>query len=396
MEESKSNILIECVAKENYDNFCRVFWETLNLHKNKELIIFGAGILGMQFGITLKSIGATSFKFCDNCSLKWGKKIGDSLILSPQEIDGKSTKYFVFLAMEDYYSCAVQLENMGYKNDQEWCNLTNYSEAKLMEDFEKDFDAETLILGDCTAVNIAITDKQKESIATMLYQKDKVKLLATNGMYMRWYYNMFLMSLLNMQKINKVIILLGLDIFNDKFHLLTKNQHEKLYVDLLSKTSGSMEEFLGFQETLALREKKNNAFYNASPKREDNVTDYEIEQGRKMHMKLNYLYELKEDNESINYLDHMLKECEKRKIENIWVIMPVNYEMGEKYFGNDFYVKYQAIKMQIEKHIKEGKGKVLDLSYLLSGSDFICLRSTNEGIRDTGRKKIVELLLKEI
>ena len=54
----------------------------------------------------------------------------------------------------------------------------------------------------------------------------------------------------------------------------------------------------------------------------------------------------------------------------------------------------------LQRHIINGKGSILDLSYLLPQGDFICLRSTNEGILEHGRKliaeKIVERMKKDV
>lgn len=45
--------------------------------------------------------------------------------------------YFVYLAMENYEECATQLEEMGFEMGIDWVNLTNCSERKLLDSFEK-------------------------------------------------------------------------------------------------------------------------------------------------------------------------------------------------------------------------------------------------------------------
>lgn len=391
MEEIK-NRRIECVAKENYDNFCHAMLITSDMRKGKKIVIFGAGILGLQFGYTIESLGMEEFIFCDNDSTKWGKRNGDRLVVSPEEIAEKQDEYFVFLAIENYHACMQQLEEMGYREGNEWYNLTNCSERKLIKDFSRDWEADTLILGDCTAVNISISDEMKDSIADLLYRKNKVKVLGMNGIYMRLYYNIFSMNLCKMPALKKTVILLDLSIFYGKYHLFSKNQHTGVVRELQKISGIDTEEAVEFVKIVESRSENQIMDVGISPNREEHLSEMRIEQERRMHMKLNYLYRLQEDAESIQYLDWLLAECEEKEIENIYVIMPVNYKMGERYFGDTFYQRYEAIRDVVTKHIAEGKGKVLDLSYALGQDEFICLRSTNEGIREMGRKKIAALI----
>ena len=67
--------------------------------------------------------------------------------------------------------------------------------------------------------------------------------------------------------------------------------------------------------------------------------------------------------------------------------------MGEHYFGDVFYQKYNAIRGILTRLITEGGGQTVDLSYLLGSDDFISLRSTNEGIREAGRKKLAAQII---
>ena len=73
-----------------------------------------------------------------------------------------------------------------------------------------------------------------------------------------------------------------------------------------------------------------------------------------------------------------------------------NYERGEEYFGDEFRTRYGEIITVLQRHIINGKGSILDLSYLLPQGDFICLRSTNEGILEHGRKLIAEKIVERM
>ena len=385
--------LIECVAKENYDNFCHAIMMTEAQRKDKQLVIFGAGILGMQCYYTFRELKVDNIVFCDNNSAKWSQKIAGCRILSPEEIAGKMEQYYIFLAIENYQQCCIQIEEMGYRPGEHYVNLTNCSERKLLNDFYNDCAAETLILGDCTVSAVSVADDEKKSLADLLYQKDSVKILALNGLYMRAYYHLFLLSLEKMPGLRKVAILLGLDIFAEKYHLLSQNQHLSMMSELLQRSEIFAEESQAFGEEIKKRAQEKKIFQQTAPNRDSGMSQMKIEQGRRLHMRLNYLYDLKEDTESIWYLKEILKVCEERQIENFFLFMPINYEMGEHYFGDVFYQKYNAIRGILTRLITEGGGQTVDLSYLLGSDDFISLRSTNEGIREAGRKKLAAQII---
>lgn len=192
-----------------------------------------------------------------------------------------------------------------------------------------------------------------------------------------------------MKQLKRVILLLNLDIFGEKYHLLAPNQHPEV-MKLLLRQSGIFDpETASFAEEVQRRAQSGNVFQSVSPNRKSHLSAQKIEQGRRIHLQLNYMYHLNEDTESIRYLDQMLNDCQKHGIESVYLFLPVNYEMGEKYFGDKFYEKYDAIKDTISRHIIAGNGQTADFSYILKDQDFIRLRSVNEGLREHGRQKLV-------
>lgn len=388
--------LIACVAKENYDNFLHAWFTTETQRENRQPVIFGAGILGMQFLYTLKHISHEKIAFCDNDHTKWGGKISECPILSPEEIAGKTEEYFIFLAMEQYQDCVVQIEKMGYQPNIQYCNLTNCTEQKLLDDFGKDLDAETLILGDCTTSTICLEDQTKESIGELLYQQGKTKVLAANGLYMRAFYHLFRMSTNQMKRLKRLVILLNLDIFGESYHLFPSNQHSQTMLRLLEQFGGDSPEAEAFAGDIKHREKNNNILQTMSPNRKGNLSEQRIAQKRRIHMQLNYMYRLNEHTESIRYLDRMLEECRKLEIENLYIFLPVNHKIGELYFEKRFYEKYDAIRDAIAQHIANANGRLADFSYTLDDNDFIRLRSSNEGLRENGRIKLATEIRKFI
>lgn len=387
---------IECIAKEQFDNFSEAVEKTKMLRDGKKTVIFGAGIMGMQLAYTIRKFGIVDYLFCDNDKNKWGTTVCDALVLAPESIAGKSDQFFVFIAIERYDGCMQQLEMLGYHQNKGCYNLKNCSETQLLQDFQQDLDASVLVMGDCIASNISIEDEFKLSIKDLLYRKSKIKILAMNGTYMRLYYNLFMMSLKKMEKIETLVVLSNMDVFGSKYHLFSKNQHEKVFDELCMDCRDVDAEMKEFQKVQKKRARNSGIFDYTSPNRDATLSENKIEQGRRLHMKLNYLYELDEHSESMQYLDRLCKECKDHNINMIYVMLPVNWQAGERYFEKSFFRTYNALKDAIYFHIVENGGKVLDLSYFLEEEDFISLRSTNEGIRENGRKSVARIILNEL
>lgn len=384
---SETEPLIECIAKECYDNFCKVVKKTKQLRKDKQIVIFGAGIMGMQFAYTLLQLGINDFIFCDNNSEKWDTMLIGKTIKNPLFIQDIG-RYFVFLAMENYEQCANQLEMMEYRQGKNWLLLTNSSGNKMLESFEEKNDATRLVLGDCIVSNVSIREDDKTSIGELLNRKNTVKVLALNGLYMRGYYNILRLCKRKIKYLKEVYILLNVDIMSGRYFLLPKNQHSDIMRELYKKSEFSDEEMTEFLDIIAEREKNTDILDMSTPNRNGSLSTEEIENQRRIHMKINFLYRISENTESIEYLERILDFCRNDNVKIIFVIMPINYEAGYKYFGDTFKVRYEKIISVLQKYIIKGKGEVLDLSYLLQEKDFICLRSVNEGIREHGRKKV--------
>lgn len=383
---------IEGISKENYDSFCSSFQKNYNLFKEKQIVIFGAGIMGLQFRYILEELGISDALFCDNDEKKWKekKRIAGKKVLCPNALQGQTEKFFVFLAMERYGECANQLNQLGYEENLNWVNLKNCSETKLLEDFQRNRKVSTLILGDCTSNVISIKDCCKSSIAEMLDGENEIKVLALNGLYMRWYYNLLLMSLKTMPDIKKVILLLDVSIFQEMYSFFSNTQHTAVLEKLRDISKIEKDETNLFINEASKREKKSINLGQMSPNRTDSLSEKELVQARKIHMRLNYLFPIKEQTESIEYLDKFVQTCVEKEIETYIVILPINHKVGERYFPDTFYTRYEKIRDCVMEHVLKEKGKILDESYSLDEEDFISLRSVNEGIKEDGRKKLVK------
>lgn len=390
------NRVIDCIAKENYIHYQQCVQENLYKLQNKKTVIFGAGIIGMQFSYILEMNKITSYLFCDNDSTKWGNKINNQDIISPEELDDKRDSYFVCLAMENYTECAKQLEEKGYCLGQNWIIIHNYSGNKLIHDFCDMRKEKVLVLGDCITSNVSILENKKNSLAELLMENEEVRVLGMNGLYMREFYMLLQMALSKNPFIKKVILMLDISILYEKYHLLPKNQHKDVMECLGNKLEYATEEMNEFFKEIDLRGGKNGDSYLVSPKRVGNVSKEEIENGRKLYMRINQMFTAREDTESVTYLEKILDICNEKEIEASVIVCPVNYELGEEYFHELFFERYGAICEMVECKVKRKKANYLDLSYLLPRSNFITIRSASEGIKEDGRRKMVKEIEKII
>lgn len=385
MQEERT---IECIAKENYIRYQDSIRDNQHNFRNKTIVIFGAGIIGLQFSYLLESASFVDYLFCDNDKEKQGTKIRGHEVISALRLKDNKDQYYVFLAMERYKDCEKQLLEWGYEATKDWYNLKNVSEEQLINDFIGATQKEEIMFCDCVATNISIIENDKVSLRDLLMKESNVQVLGLNGLYMRSFY-MLLQMLWNCnKKIKRVALLLDISIFYEKYPLFPKNQHEDLILKLKDISGLDNEEMMDYINTIESRANSNRNFYMVSPERTKLLSPEQIEQGRMMHMRLNQMFHLREETESVEYLRLFLEFCRLKGIQASVIVFPVNYQLGELYFRERFKVKYGAICDGIKKYVLAEEATWQDLSYLLPKEDFITIRSVGEGIRMQGRIKI--------
>ena len=127
--------VLGCISKKKYDIFEKMILSHKAALSSRTIVIWGAGVLGIQFSMVLKKFCDKEFFFCDNDPQKWGKAKMETKILSPQALENKSSEFFIFLAIEEALDCTLQIENMGYKNGCDWCNLDDEVQKNFVLNF---------------------------------------------------------------------------------------------------------------------------------------------------------------------------------------------------------------------------------------------------------------------
>lgn len=343
--------------------------------------------MGIQLSYVLEKYGLNVYAFSDNDSKKWGKRWGDFPIVGPQQLVDIDN-IFIFLAMERFGDCKLQLEEMGYVHNNNLIVVAEGITNKYVEDFMNKSRAKTLVLGDCMLNVISLCEEEKESLFERFDRNADVKVLAKNGIYMRFYYHILQMSICKMKNLNKVLLMFSVDIFSNQYHLLPANQHKDVLDKICVISGENSSELSDFRREVEIRN-KGNAINFSSPNRSIQNKAM-ISQELKNHTMINYLYQIRKENESLQYLNKFIEVCHENDIECICILMPVNYELGLNIFSCDFIEKYERNKAEICACILKEKAFFCDLSYLLRKEHFMAIRSSNEGIFSRGRNAIYD------
>lgn len=396
MNNNKKEYLTECISEENYFNFHQAIYYTKANWANKKILIFGSGIMGIQFQYVLQQHDIWNFSYIDNNPEKWETKVNEYEVYPVEIIEGHIDEFYIFIAIEMYQECQKQLLNLDCKEHLNFYNLKNHTEHLLLEGFKNIKNTEILLMGDCTLSTVALTDCDKKAIKSLIKEQINCQSLDLNSFYMRTYYNLLLMSHSVNKALKTVILFLNLDIFADKYHLLPKSQHPYLLSQLKAYSKCTNPEIVHFVTEVRKRANQASFLDTTSPNRRANISSEKCEQNKRIHTRLNYLYQLDEESESIQYLKHFVEYCIQQSLRAYFVILPVNYEEGERLFPLDFCKRYDFIRNNISKYAKGTHIHLIDQSYLLTKHSFISIRSINEGIREEGRKKIVKDLMEHL
>ena len=188
--------------------------------------------------------------------------------------------------------------------------------------------------------------------------------------------------------------MINLDTLTGKQHLLPRSQHEELLRMVYETVNLSSTEYEEYMEIVHERNKNVQAeFFTTNKYGNRNMPS---EGKSKVYFRLNYLYELDVETEGIQYLVKLFQVARDRDIKVIPFIPPVNYQLGEKIFGNGFETRYSKNINKISDIVKNNGLQLLDMSYALKANEFAQPDTPDETANDLGRKKITDILTKKI
>jgi hypothetical protein len=360
--------------------------------RDRRLVIFGAGIRGCTLLLILEEYGFTNIVFCDNNPEKQKGRINKYPILSFQEALGFGGGQVFLLPIENGGAIREQMLNAGLREDKDFFYWDFQVYDEYIEEFKRPVKDHTLIVGDCAFSHIALKDNNKVSLGDMIKTylgEENCKVLSMHGMGQRAFYNIIKTLISSRNEIPKrIIILIDLDVFTSKAHIMPRTQHCKLISGILESVSEPDKELVEYAMLTKERFDRFQVEAYTSYKNEgpDNIA--------KLYMKMNYMFQLKKSTESVLYLIKIIELMNDNNIQVTLHIPPVNYMLGEKFWGEEFTASYKSIFKDLWSFLQGLKYNVLDASFLISEQEFADVCTTDEVVNYQGRLKLMDFLIK--
>lgn len=395
---------VTAISKENYQAI--VGWAKENKEKisNKHILIFGAGIRGAEISVILESIGYNDIIFTDNNNDKWGGCIDKYPIIPVKDALDMKDEVLYLVSVEEGASICQQLEAEGLKYNVDFYFPKPDLYERFINEYKRKINNEILVMGDCMFEVVSFEDENKDSLSDMLYGKyglENIKLLTMHGMSLPGFYHM-LKGQINCGMIPSIFILmLNFETLTGKQHLLPRSQHTQLVkaaYDYSPDPDGELEEYVRVtEERLKNIQAEFFTTNKFSSKKSSNEQGKISDAASKVFFKMNYLYKLDTEMESIQYLKKIMNLAHEYKFNLIPFVPPVNYQRGNELFGEvRFENGYGDNLAKLDTVIKNGGFKLLDLSHICDKTEFAHSTTPDETTNYLGRKKIMEYISKAI
>lgn len=398
-------MIIESGNQLEYLQYKSLIEEYRALYSDRQLVIWGRGICGLHLGWVCEQENV-DFVYTDRNEEYWDTYIKldeDSQTekthktLCPAEVLSHRESYFVIVAMERGQEVVRQLEMTGGVYSRDFFVIISATENEVIQCYKQDkVHKREMALGDCALISISSQESNQQSLKEMLEETyEQMRVVAMANVYMRAYYNLYRLMQAR-QDLSRLVLFLDISVLAPKYNELAKTQHFELWENITVNACKD-EELTDFLRTI--QERSGNSLADFSiPDRRKNESREKVIISKRNHMRLNYLFDLREDENTI-YLRKLICDCIRNKTELLLVLLPVNYEEGIELAGNLFSERYERIRARLADEINKYEDddcSVCDLSYLLPKEDFISVRSINEGYRYSGRLKIMQKIDEEL
>jgi hypothetical protein len=388
---------VTTLCKFDYRSLKSCIDENKNIFEQKIIVIFGAGIRGTAFSILLKKFGFNRIVFTDNNEQKVGGFINEYPIIAYEEVVKRKEEEVVIISVENGFVLKNQLEKSGFVENVNYFYVENHLYDLYLNEFIDTRHVETLIMGDCGITDISKTDDDFTNLGELLKQKlgeDGTKVLAVHAMGMRAFYHILSAHLNYISVPERVVIMANFETFTGKQHLLPRSQHARL-IQMISEAVGNRdEELVEYVKVTKERFENFKVDYFASSK--DTLKKMSREKNDKIVIRMNYMYDLKEDNECIVYMKKIIELCRQRQIKLFFFIPPANYMYAQELYGDLFTKKYKANVSKLTKLVNSEAVDVLDLSYVLTKYQFADIHTIDETTNYEGRKIVSDKLAEKI
>lgn len=377
---------VTTLCKYDYKALKQCIEENASLFHDKEIVIFGAGIRGTAFSIMLEKFGYTNIVFTDNNPEKVGGYINEFRIIDYKEVEKEKEKLIVLISVENGFALKKQLEKSGFVENVNYFYVENHLYDLYIEEFSRRGQIDNLIMGDCGITDISKADSDYTNLGELLKQKlgdNTTKVLAVHAMGMRAFYHILSVHIQYVSKIKNVVIMANFETFTGKQHLLPRSQHANLIQRISQSIENKDDELNEYVKITKERFDNFQMDYFASSKSIKKKMNRNIND--KLVIGMNYMYELNEDNECIQYMKKIIALCKTNAINLLFFIPPANYMYAEELYGKVFAEKYNKNVSKLRDILQYENIELLDMSYMLESNQFAEIHTIDETANYEGR-----------
>lgn len=394
---------ITAISKEDYDVILECVKKNERVFAEKKILIFGAGIRGAEIAVILEGEGYTNIEFTDNNQEKWGGVIDNYPIISVEEALKKRDEVVYLISVEEGASIAEQLRQESLVENRDFFFPKNDLYQRFTNEFKRNMQNEILIMGDCMFEVISFDDTKKDSLTEIMQQElgyENVKLLTMHGMSLPSFYHVLKGQINCGMQPSTYVVMLNFETLTGKQHLLPRSQHTQL-AKMVSEVAPDPDGELRNYALLTEERVKNvqAEFFttnNMSAKNSNNKKGKISDSAAKVFFKLNYMYKLDTEMESIQYLRKIMKMAKEKGFEVIPFVPPVNYQRGIELFGDRFEEAYGNNLNALKNVVEEGGFKLLDLSHICTRELFAHESTPDETTNYDGRKLVAAYVCEAI
>ncbi len=394
-EEKNFEFPILSIDKEEYTAIQNWIEDYREYIFGKKLYIFGAGIRGNMILKLLEEAHVKVAGFCDNSIEKQGAHIKEYKIFSPSEICANLKENYILISPENSEEIERMVEEKGFIRNKNYFVIKNHIYQSYQNEFFREEKIEYILFGDCYFTDLDVDDLQDKSMGELSIEKlgiEKTKLLSLHGMCIPGFYHLMQLQIKLGIIPKAVAFIVNVPFCNGIQTKLPQSQHAALLKQIREGLPIQCEDFEEYIKLAEARSHNINAkSFSTKGKRRGKDDNY-VE---KLLTKTRYMYDFREDNENIVYLNKMIELCLENQIKPVPFIPAINYDTGLKYYGQEFKNKYSAICDGIKGCTKKYGVEVLDMSYLLEKTYFTGDRMTKFP-NSKGKEKEISLLCKEL
>lgn len=386
---------VTTLCKYDYKALKECVEENSTILRQTQIVIFGAGIRGTSFSILLQKFGYRNIIFTDNNSNKIGGFINEFPIVSYDEIKNRKD-IIVINSVENGFSINNQLKNDGFVENVNFFYIENHLYELYLQEFKKVINTDTIVMGDCGITDISKEDSDYTNLGELLKNQlgNETKILAVHAMGMRAFYHILKAHIENIEVPRKVVIMANFETFTGKQHLLPRSQHARL-IEMVSNCVNNQDAEL-YEYVRIAKERFENFKVDYFGSSQSALNQMSRERNDRIVIRMNYMYELKEDNECIVYMKKVVGLCKKNNIKILFFIPPVNYMYAEELYGSKFTEKYESNVDKMKEIVAKYDADLLDLSYLLGQDKFADIHTIDETTNYEGRKAVADEIVKRV